>query len=173
MQTHLYFQYAYRALFTLNVKIPTFSLRSGVGQSLCIPQRQLLSDDSQPVPVGGELPDFSFIVKAGRTQGECTCHRSLYFWTDHQWCWPREPAGELVYLSSPPYGLSFYVGKTKLKFTTCFGTRLGIYCDEQVGYITELSRHWPFLPSTIQGEILLLPKYYSLPGCVFSGEGVG
>lgn len=55
-------------------------------------------------------------------------------------CWPREPAGELVYLSSPPYGLSFYVGKTKLKFTTCFGTRLGIYCDEWVDYITDSCR---------------------------------
>lgn len=69
MQIHLYFQYVYPALFTLNVKIPTFSLHSGVGQSLCIPQRQLLSDDSQPVPVGGELPDFSLIVKAGRNSG--------------------------------------------------------------------------------------------------------
>ena len=47
--------------------------------------------------------------------------------------------------------LPFYAGKTKLKFTTCFGTRLGIYCDESVDHSTGSSRI-PFLPSATQGK---------------------
>ena len=38
------------------------------------------------------------------------------------------------------------LGKQKLKFTTCFGTRLGIYCDESVDHSTDSSRI-PFLPA--------------------------
>ena len=86
-----------------------------VGYSLYVPQPQLLPGNSQPAPVGGNLPGFSFGVKPGLTQGECTCRRCLVFelviGDVGQEC-------QLVGLCTYPdllMDLPFYAGETKVE----------------------------------------------------------
>lgn len=117
-----------------------------VGYSLYVPRPQLLPGNSQPAPVGGNLPGFSFGVKPGLTQGECTCRRGLVLnWSSvmlaksASW-WACVPTQTSLWI------FPSMLGKQKLKFTTCFGTRLGIYCDESVDHSTDSSRI-PFLPA--------------------------
>lgn len=171
---HLYFQYIYwnltqiqdlthpqttdfhPHLFILNFKIATFPLQRAVGEGLCISLTSCYQmTPSQHLRMGSCLILLSCQAWPGHVCGY-TFPRSLYFLTDHQWCWPREPAGGLEYLSSPLYG----------SFPLCWKNKVEIYhvlaLDLAFKLIILQSHpgHPTFLSSATQGEKFFLLLNY-------------
>lgn len=113
---------------------------------MCVPQPQLLPRDSQPTPADGGTAWFYFHCQAWEYSGRRHLPQISIFELVIS---DVDQESQLVGLCTYPallVDLPFYAGKTKLKFTTCFGTRLGIYCGERVDYITE-SSCTPLLPA--------------------------
>lgn len=123
-------------LFTLNVKnINLFTAEKGRIELVYISIPQLLPDDSQPIPAGGELPGFSFMWSLGILRENAPATDLFIFELSISVVGQESQLVGLCTYAVLFMGLSFYVGETKLDFTTCFGARLGIYIDEWVAHI--------------------------------------
>lgn len=104
----------------------------------------------------GELPDFSFTVKLGHTQGECTCHRSLLFlnWSsltlakrDSWWaCVPTQPT---------LWVFPSILGKQSWNLSPALALDLVFIVMNKLIILQNHPGHPSFLPSTTQREKFL------------------
>lgn len=95
---------------------------------ISIPQK--LPDDFQPTPAAGELPGFSLMSSPGILRENAPATDLFILELSISVVGQESQLVGLCTYTVLFMGLSFYVGETKLDFTTCFGARLGIYLDE-------------------------------------------